>query len=79
MAAFSTFDPCETVMQDAAVQVTVDDLFYIGPEKAILFGKALIIDLFKRLKMISNALIILRILWFAGQIDRGCVGQFPSP
>jgi len=30
MAAFPTFDPCEAVMQDAAVQVSVDDLLYVG-------------------------------------------------
>ena len=42
MAAFPTFDPCEAVMQDTAVQVSVNDLFHIGPKKAILLGKALI-------------------------------------
>ena len=66
-------------MQDAAVQVSIDDLLYVGPKKTILFGKALIIDLLQRLKVVFNALIILRLLRLAGPIDRGCVGQFPSP
>ena len=30
MTAFSTLDPCEAVMQDAAVQVSIDDLLYVG-------------------------------------------------
>ena len=47
MAAFSTLDPCEAVMQDAAVQVSIDDLLYVGSQKSILFGKAIIIDPFK--------------------------------
>ena len=46
-------------MQDAAVQVSIDDLLYVGPKKTILFGKALIIDLFQNLKIVLNTLIIL--------------------
>ncbi len=30
VTAFSTLDPCEAVMQDAAVQVSVNDLLYVG-------------------------------------------------
>ena len=36
MAAFSTFDPCKAVVQDAAVQITVYNLFDVGPEKTVL-------------------------------------------
>ena len=30
MAAFPAFDPCETIVQNAAVQVSIDDLLYVG-------------------------------------------------
>ncbi len=41
-------------MQDTAIKIAVNDLFHIGPEKAILLCKPLIIDLFKRLEMIPT-------------------------
>ena len=37
------------------------------------------LDLLQHLKVILNALIVLRLLRLAGPVDRGCVGQFPSP
>jgi hypothetical protein len=46
-------------MNDAAIEVAVNNLSHIGPEKAILLGKALIIDLFQRFKIILNTLVIL--------------------
>jgi len=46
-------------VEDATVKIAINDLSHIGPEKAILLGKTLIIDLFKRLKVVFNALIIL--------------------
>ena len=79
MTAFFTFHPREAVMQDAAVQETVNHLFHIGPEKPVPGGEPLIIDLFQRLKVVLNALIVLRLLRLAGAVDRGCVGHFPSP
>ena len=45
-------------MEDATIEVAIDNLSHIGPEKAILLGKALIIDLLQRLKLILNTLII---------------------
>jgi len=69
MAAFPTFDSCEAVMEDAAVQVSIDDLLYVGPQKSILFGKTIIIDPFKFLEMIFNTPIILRILRFARSVN----------
>ena len=47
----------------------------IRAEKAILPGKALIIDLFKLFKMILNTLIVLRVLRFSRAIYRKDVGH----
>ena len=49
----------EAVTEDAAIEVTVDDLFDIRAQETILFGKTVVTDLFKSLKMILNTLIIL--------------------
>ena len=48
---------------------------HIGPEKAILLGKTLVIDLLKRLEMVFNALVKLRILRLARTINRRRVGH----
>jgi hypothetical protein len=37
--------------------------FDIGTKKNILFGKTVVVNLFKSLEIILNALIILRVLW----------------
>ena len=58
MAAFAASDPGKAIMQDAAIEVAIDDLSYIGPEKAIFFGKTLITDLLKRAEMVFNTMII---------------------
>ena len=75
MTAIAASDPGKAVMQDAAIDVAVDDLSHIGPEKAIFFSKTLIIDLLKRLEMVFKTLIILRVMWFARAIDRKCAGH----
>ena len=49
----------KAVMEDAAIKIAINDLSHIGPKKAILLGKALIIDLLQRLKVIFNTMIIL--------------------
>jgi hypothetical protein len=49
---------CKSVVQDTTVKVAVNDMLNIGPEKTILPHKALIINLFKCLKIIFNASII---------------------
>ena len=77
MAAVSTSNACKAVVQDAAIEVTANDLPHIGPEKAILPGKALIVDLFQRFKVILNALIILRVMWFTWLINGRRVGHGP--
>ena len=79
MTAISTFHPREAVMEDPAVQETVNHLFDIGSQKTVLACKPLVIGLFQRLKVVFNTLIVLRLLRLAGLVDRGCAGQFPSP
>jgi len=59
VTAASTFDPCKNIVQDAAVQKSVDDLFDIGTEKAVPGCEPVVIDLLQRLKVILNTLIIL--------------------
>jgi len=62
-------------MEDATVKIAINDFSHIGPEKAILLGKALIVDLFQRFKIVLNALIILRVLWFTWLINGRRVGH----
>ena len=52
-------DPGESVMEDATVEIAIDDLLYIRAEKAILPGKEVVINLLKSLKMVLNPMIIL--------------------
>ena len=59
MVAILAFNPSKAIMEDATIKIAVNDLSHIGPEKAILLGKTLIIDLFKFFKMIFNTLIVL--------------------
>ena len=79
VTAVSTFDPCKAIMEDASVQETVNHLFHIGPEKAVPGCEPIVIGLLQRLKVILNTLIVLRLLWLSGPVDRGYAGQFPSP
>jgi hypothetical protein len=62
-------------VQDPAVKIAINDLSHIGPKKSIFLGKPLIIDLFKRIEMIFNTMIILRVLWFAGLVYGRRVGH----
>ena len=64
MVAIFAFNTGKAIMEDATVKIAINDLSHIGPEKAILLGKALILDLFQRFKIFFNALIIQRVLWF---------------
>jgi hypothetical protein len=56
--------------------IAVNDLPHVGPKKAILFGKAIIVNLFQRFKMVLNALVVLRFLGFAGLVNRESQGNF---
>ena len=62
MAAVCTSDPGKAVAENATFQITVDRGAQIGTVKPIGSLKALLIDLFKVLEMILNALVIGRIL-----------------
>jgi hypothetical protein len=59
VTAIPAFDTGKAIMKDPTIKIAVNDLSHIGPEKAILLGKTLIIDLFKFFKMIFNTLIVL--------------------
>ena len=59
MSAVFASNSGKAVMEDAAIEVTVNNHFDIRTQKTILFGKTVVIDLFKSLKMILNTLIIL--------------------
>ena len=72
MAAFGKFHPGEAIVQNATVKEAVDHLLHIRAEKAILICKTVVIDLLKRLEMVFNTLIILRLLWPSRPVDRGC-------
>jgi len=59
VTTLSTPDPCKSVVQDSTIEITIDHLFHIGAEKAILFGKMIVINLLKSVKIIFNTLVIL--------------------
>jgi hypothetical protein len=44
-------------------------------QETVMFGKTVIVDLFKSLKMIFNKLIILRFLWLSRAIYRRDIGD----
>ena len=75
MAAVFASDSGEAIMEDAAIEITANNQFDIGTKETILFGKTVIVDLFKSLKMLLNTLIILRYLWFPRAIFRRDVGH----
>ena len=68
-------DPGEAIMEDATIQITINDRLDIRTKKTILFGKTVIVDLFKSIKMILNTMIILRFLWLARAIYRRDIGH----
>ena len=65
VATVFAFNAGETIVEDAAIEVTANDHFDIRAKKTISFGKTVVVNLFKSLKMILNALVILGILRFA--------------
>ena len=79
MATIATPDTCKAIVQDAAIKIAINDLSHIGPKKAILLCKALIPAAagFQRLKVVLNALIILRVMWFTWLINGRRVGHGP--
>ena len=75
MAAIFASHPGKAVMGDAAIEATVNDPFDIRAQKPVMFGKTVVVDLFKSLKMIFNTLIILRFLWLSRAIYRRDIGH----
>ena len=62
MAAVLAFDAGKTVTQIAAIKITVDNLFDIGPPEAVLPRETVVIFLHKGFKIILYAVVIIRIL-----------------
>jgi hypothetical protein len=70
MTAGPATHPRKAVVQVAAVQVAIDHLPDIGPEKPVLPLKTLLIDLLEGLKMILYTLVIEGILRLPRSINR---------
>jgi hypothetical protein len=68
MAGIFASHPGKAVMKDAAIEVSANDPFDIRAQKTVMFGKTVLINLFKSLKMIFNTLIISRFLWISRAI-----------
>jgi len=76
VAAIPAPDTGKATVQDAGVKIPVKHFLHIRPEKPVLFRKALIIDLLKRLKMVFYALVILRSLRTARAINGRNIGHW---
>jgi hypothetical protein len=59
MPAASALHTGEAIMEDAAIQVAIDNLPYVRAEEAVLPRKDLIVDLFQSLEVILHTLIVL--------------------
>jgi hypothetical protein len=71
MPAIFAFHTGKTVLQIAAIQITVDHLFYIRPPETILLVELFIIALHKSFKIILYTMVIIRILQVAGPVNGG--------
>ncbi len=77
VTTFFTFDPCKAIVQDAAVQIAVDDLFDVRPEETVFLCELVVIDLLQMFKIVFDTLIVLGFLGFSGMVDRGYIGHLP--
>ena len=68
VAAVLAFDTGKTVVQIAAVKVTVNHLLDIRPPEAVLFGELFIIGLNEGFEIVLDAVVIIRILRTAGLV-----------
>ena len=59
MSALSASNTGKSIMKDTTIEIAIDHLFHIGAEETVLFGKMLVINLLKSVKIIFNTLIIL--------------------
>ena len=71
MATIPALDSDKTVMQIAAVEIPINDLFHIWAKRAILLLKPILINLFKGLEMILNAPVVRRTMRMARTVNRG--------
>jgi hypothetical protein len=69
MTAFGTFNPCETASKIAAIQITMDDIYYIRSPEPKTWGISIIPDLFERFEVGFNALVVGAGAVCAGAID----------
>jgi hypothetical protein len=60
MAAVLAFDAGKAVMRVAAIKITIDHLFDIGPPESVLPGEMIVIDPDKGLEIILDAAVIIR-------------------
>ena len=58
MPTVPTSDAGKAIMQDTTIEIAINNLFHIGPKKAILFGKMIVINLLKSVKIIFDTLVI---------------------
>jgi hypothetical protein len=75
MVAMLPFSPRKALVENSTAKITINNLSHAGSEKTTLVGKALVINLFKRFKMIFNAQVILGFLRFTGPVNRRGVGE----
>jgi len=73
MTAFGTFNPCETASKIAAIQITMDDIYYIKSPEPKTRGISIIPDLFELFEVGFNALVEDAGAGIAGAID------YPDP
>jgi hypothetical protein len=66
-------------VQIAAVEITIDHLFDIGPPEAVISGKPAVINLHEGFKVILHAAVIIGCLRISGPINGGWDSHNPSP
>ena len=79
VAAVIAFHTGKAVVQIAAVEITVDHLFDIGPPEAVISGKPVVINLHEGFKVILHAVVITGSLRISGPINGGWDSHDPSP
>jgi hypothetical protein len=65
MPTVTTLYPDKAVFQNAAVEIAVNDPFYVRTKKTVLPFEPLVIDHLEHFKVIFHALVIRRVLGIA--------------
>jgi hypothetical protein len=68
VAAVFAFDTGKAVAQIAAIKITIDHLFDIGPPETVLPGEVFVVGLNEGFKIILHAVVIIRILRLSGLV-----------